>query len=223
MKSILLHLLHSKVFRTCFKAGAIIKYAFFPFLMVESQGVDFNALLHNQFITAKVETENAVWIATNNGLWEITKDHQHVLHLTETNSVLPSNHVTGITSTSNGDVYATTDNGIFRYDGYAFLVINSENTALPEVKLTSIACDKNDNLWIGTQGKGLVLMQDYHIKLFNHSNSPLSTDEVDTITPDTDGSLHVTLMNQEEIKISERGMSPINEPSSQGNELAKKN
>ncbi len=223
MKSTLLHLLHSKVFRICFKAGAIIKYAFFPFLMVESQGVDFNAMLHNQFITAKVETEDAIWIATNNGLWEIAKDNQHVLHLTETNSVLPSNHVTGITTTSNGNVYATTDKGIFRYDGYAFLVINTENADLPKAKLTSIACDKNDNLWIGTEGKGLILMQGNHTKIFTHSNSPLSSDAVHAITTDNDGNLRVTLLNLEEIKISDRGMSRISDLLSLCNELAKKN
>ena len=115
-----------------FKPVAVVKYLFFPFIMAQSQGtVDLSKIVKNETIIAQAETQNTIWIGTNNGLYQINKANGKFAHLTTTNSILPSNNITGICVTKNDNVYAATDNGIFRFDGFSYLLISTENANLP--------------------------------------------------------------------------------------------
>jgi len=210
MKTVILNILQSPAFKTTFKMTAIIKYLFFPFLVAQSQvAPDYSTITNGQTVNAVTQTESATWLATNNGIWKINKANGKALHITEANSVLPSNHVTGITSTYNGNVYATTDKGIFRFDGYAFLVLDAENSNLPDVKFTSIVCDRDDNLWVATEGKGLILMNGYKTKSFNVRNSALSTDNIASISIDSNGTIYALLSNHDVLEISDKGIKLI--------------
>lgn len=207
MKTIILNILQSGAFKTTFKMTAIIKYLFFPFLVANSQGVtNYTDITGATTVNAVAQTENATWLATDNGIWKINKANGKALHITEANSVLPSNHVTGIATTANGNVYATTDKGIFRYDGYAYLVLDSENSNLPDTKFTSIVCDTDNNLWVGTEGKGLILMNGYKTKSFNINNSALSTDNIASVSIDTNGTIYALLDNHDVLEISDNGI-----------------
>jgi ligand-binding sensor domain-containing protein len=195
------------------KLTAIIKYLFFPFLFAQSAGTtDWSSIISNEAVTAKLETQNTAWVGTHKGLWVINTKTMKATHLTAQNSVLPSNEVTSIITTKNGNVYVATPNGIFRYDCYAYLVINSENSNLPESGITSIATDKSDNLWIGTTNKGLVLMNNYKCKFFNTQNSVLTTNNITMVTGDNGGNIYVQLSNGSVIGITASGMSVIMGP-----------
>ena len=163
------------IIRTFFKPIAILKYLFFPFMVAQSQDVTLDKITAGTTVVAQTQTANDLWLATENGLYKYNKGSQRALHITGSNSVLAGNRVKGICSTSNGNVFAVAGNEVFRYDGYAFLTINSENSKLPEVGLTAIASDNSDNLWIGTEGKGLLLMWNYKVSTFNTSNSVLTS------------------------------------------------
>lgn len=224
MKTIILNILQSSAFKTTFKMTAIIKYLFFPFLVANSQGVStYTDITGGTTINAVAQTETATWLATDNGIWKINKTNGKALHITEANSVLPSNHVTGIAATSNGNVYATTDKGIFRYDGYAYLVLDSENSNLPDTKFTSVVCDSDNNLWVGTEGKGLILMNGYKSKSFNVNNSALSTDNIASISIDSNGNIYALLSNRDVLEISENSIKLLNASSIEVNILANRN
>jgi ligand-binding sensor domain-containing protein len=209
------------IIRTFFKPVAILKYLFFPFMVAQSQDVTIDKITEGTPVIAQAQTPNDLWLATENGLYKYNKGNQKILHITGSNSVLAGNHVKGICTTSNGNVFAVAGNEIFRYDGYAFLTINSENSNLPEVQLTAIATDNNDNVWIGTEGKGLLLMWNYKVRTFNTSNSVLTSNTVLSVE-EKGGNIYVTLANNDVIEISGAGMKLIRAASTQQQELAKK-
>jgi len=185
---------------------AIVKYLFFPFLMTQASDATFSNIIGNDHVVVvKAVEENVYWVGTNNGLWIINGNTEKAQHLTAANSILPSNHVTGICVTSDRNVYVSTDNGIFRFDGYSYMLISTENANLPSDHITAIMNDSNDNLWVGTD-KGLVLMNSYMCRTFNKGNSVLTNNAVKSITVDIDDNFTVTLANNDTVLIDNGGM-----------------
>ncbi len=89
--------------------------------IIIDDGEDIGYLLGNEVINdIKIDGANRKWVATNNGAWLIKADGSEVLlHLTESNSPIPSNTVNcvGIEGVS-GEVFFGTNGGIvsFRSD-----------------------------------------------------------------------------------------------------------
>lgn len=194
-----------------FKPVAVVKYLFFPFMMAQSQGaVDFSTIVKNGTIVAQAETQNSIWIGTNNGLYQINKANGKYAHLTTGNSILPSNNVTGICATKNDNVYAATDNGIFRFDGFSYLVISTENANLPTNNFTSVACDEYDRIWLGTKNNGLVMMKNYNCQIFDKSNSVLTSNGVKTVYLDENGIVISKLANDNYVAMGNTTMLLIN-------------
>ena len=80
-------------------------------------------------------------------------------------NVSAPNAVCRFSFSEDGNVFIGTSNGILRYDNYAYILINSENSALSDNHITSLVIDKNNSLWIGTYFGGLVSFQNnkYHV------------------------------------------------------------
>lgn len=183
-----------------FKATAIIKYLFFPFLSANAAGVNITQVIGTeQTITAQVETATTLWVGTNQGLWKITKANNRVEHLTAENSQLPGNHVTGLCISENDRVYAATDKGILRYDGYAYQTITTDNSNLSTNNITCIAADSYGNIWIGT-AQGLTIMYGFKMHTFTTKDSILSNNSVANITQ-SNGKLHVELADKNTVEI----------------------
>ena len=73
------------------------------------------------------------------------------------NNGLPNNAVMDIQKTSEGFMWLATFNGLVRFDGRDFEVYNRTNT--PEFttnSISSLMVDASDNLWVGTNGGGLL-------------------------------------------------------------------
>ncbi len=197
--------------KKAFKPVAVLKYLFFPFMVAQSQStVDFSKIIRNETIVAQVETQNSVWIGTDNGLYEISKKNGKFVHLTTNNSVLPSNHIKGICVTRDENVYAATDNGIFRFDGSAYLLISTENANLPTDNFTSIATDENDRIFIGTKNHGIVLMKNYRCQTFNKNNSVLTSNSVKKVYRDENGIIISELANGNFVAMGSSNMLLIN-------------
>lgn len=199
------------ILKKAFKPVAVIKYLFFPFMMAQSQGaVDFSKIVKNETIVSQVETQTSVWVGTNNGLYQINKSNGKFVHLTTANSVLPSNHIKGICVTRDENVYAATDNGIFRFDGSAYLVISTENANLPTDNFTSITCDETDRIFIGTKNAGIVMMKNYKCQNFNKDNSVLTSNGVKNIYRDENGIIISELTNGNFVAMGSSNMLLIN-------------
>jgi ligand-binding sensor domain-containing protein len=178
------------------KPVAVVKYLFFPFIMAQSQDVvDFNKITQGQKIVAQVETETTLWAGTTNGIYRINKATGKAIHLTTSNSPLLSNTITAMCTTPNGNVYATTPNGIFRFDGSAYLLISTENAKLPTNNFTGIASDERGRLFIGTQNNGIVMLDGYRCQLYDRNNSDLTCNGVTKIYMDENGLIIAQLNN----------------------------
>ncbi len=68
---------------------------------------------------------------------------------------------------ANGVCYSCNGRGIDAWDRSAKVHISTENSFIPTDKVTSIALDMNDNLWIETLNGGIVVVLE---KISNHLN-----------------------------------------------------
>ena len=80
---------------------------------------------------------------------------------------LPQNSVRSIAQTSDGYLWLATEQGIARFDGQRFTVIDVKNTpSLLVNEITSLLVDARDTLWIGTHGGGLSRYARNHLSTF---------------------------------------------------------
>ncbi|MDB6133946.1 MAG: Two component regulator, sensor protein [Verrucomicrobiales bacterium] len=78
----------------------------------------------------------------------------------QTEQGLPQNTVTAVTRTRDGYCWIGTLHGLARFDGLRFVVFNSSNTpAFKSDRISALAQDTTGNLWIGTQGGGVVRLR----------------------------------------------------------------
>lgn len=188
--------------KALFKPVAIIKYLFFPFMIANAQGsTDLKSIIGNERVVAQLQTQTSTWVATNNGLYQISRISGKFVHLTTSNSAMPSNHITGMCATSNEHVYVVTDNGIVRFDGVGFVVLNTENTNLPANSFTSVTCDERGRVFVGTTNHGLVMIDGMVCKTFNTTNSAFTSNTVTNVYCDENGIIIAEQGNGNQIAI----------------------
>jgi len=78
----------------------------------------------------------------------------------------------------------TAYNGIFKFDGTAWVNYNNTNSGLPNDLVLEISSDENDNKWIGTLQSGLVVFDGTDWTIYNTSNSDLPNNCVSSIVID---------------------------------------
>jgi signal transduction histidine kinase/DNA-binding response OmpR family regulator/ligand-binding sensor domain-containing protein len=69
---------------------------------------------------------------------------------------LTTSGVNSVFRDSRGFLWICSNSGLFRYDGYSFENVNNFGNVNFKYGTLSIAEDKNQNFWIGTDGKGVV-------------------------------------------------------------------
>src|SRR6476469_6001353 len=73
---------------------------------------------------------------------------------------LPQNSVWAIAQSKDGYLWVGTQQGLARFDGIHFSSVDSP--AAPELKhgyITALCCAKDDTMWIGCSGSGLVRLR----------------------------------------------------------------
>lgn len=174
--------------KALFKPVAIIKYLFFPFMVANAQGSsDLKSIIGNEQVVAQLQTQTSNWVATNNGIYQISRMNGKFVHLTTQNSALPSSHINAMCADSNENVYVATDNGIVHFDGIGFVVLNTENTNLPVNSFTSITCDERGRVFAGTTNHGMVMIDGMVCKTFNTTNSAFTSNTVTRVYCDENG------------------------------------
>ena len=117
-------------------------------------------------MTILCECDKYVWARSNSGLCWINKSSLKLKLLTMKNSILPSNIITCGVSFPTGQTYIGTENGILFWDNYAFILINKDNSKLPDNHIVSMTFDNTDNLCIITHHGGKVIAIGKWIKPF---------------------------------------------------------
>jgi PAS domain S-box-containing protein len=116
---------------------------------------------------------------------------QYVHQVWTTSSGLPQNSALAIAQTPDGYIWFGTEEGLVRFDGTQFTVFDTNNT--PQIQsnvILSLLADHRGNLWIGTNGGGLVC---YHQGQFFVYKKPqgLSSDSVLALYEDARGALWI--------------------------------
>ncbi len=104
---------------------------------------------------------------------------------------LPQNSLSSIAQTPDGYLWFGSKEGLIRFDGINFLCYNNKNT--PEFIVNdvwSLKTDSKGNLWIGTNGGGLICYKNDNFKLYT-VNDGLCDNSVWEIFEDTKGTLWI--------------------------------
>lgn len=99
----------------------------------------------------------------------------------QTEQGLPQNSVRCILQTGDGFLWIGTDHGLARFDGVKFQTFNSANTAaFKSDHISALAEDDAGNLWVGSQGGGVVCLGRNSAQNFSTSEG-LSSDMVNCV------------------------------------------
>ena len=111
---------------------------------------------YKQYFVVHVDKFGNKWLSTLNGGLE-KFDGNNFTTYTSSNSPLPNNQVTAITTDSSGVVWAGCQGGyLVRFDGSSWKVIGPDRSGIPSANVTCIKADAKGNKWIGTE-HGLVI------------------------------------------------------------------
>ena len=117
-----------------------------------------NGLMITQIKSILKDTQDTIWIGTSGGgLYKLTQNNfQHF----DQKSGLLGDRVYAIHTTINNEIWmSNSEKGILRIDQTGTSKITEDNGYLDDVKITSIDSDEFNNLWIGTQGKGILVFK----------------------------------------------------------------
>ena len=104
---------------------------------------------------------------------------------------LPQSYVQSILQTREGYLWLATQAGLVRFDGVNFTVFDSQNT--PQIKENNIQAlyeDQDANLWIGTDGGGLICFRENKFTCYTTADG-LADNIVEAICQDHSGSLWI--------------------------------
>ncbi len=118
-------------------------------------------------VTDHFENKEGLWFIGNGEMWLV--DYYNREYNAGLNADLYTGTLNDFAIDSKGRLYVASEK-LVRYDPYEEQIIEyNEDAGLLSKKCTTIACDKNDNIWIGTGGTGLyrLVFDDAAIATFN--------------------------------------------------------
>lgn len=116
---------------------------------------------------------------------------QYVRDVWGTEAGLPHSSVDAIAQTNDGYLWIGTEEGLARFDGVRFTVFDKENTpALQSNHISALLVDSQNTLWIGTQGGGLVQLQNGEFFTYTTRNG-LPNDSVLSLYQDENRALWI--------------------------------
>jgi ligand-binding sensor domain-containing protein len=127
--------------------------------------------------SALCENEIFLWAKSNIGLLRHNKVNGKTWSITQANSILPSNNVTCVVMCGDGQTYIATIKGMALWDNYGMILLDTENTNLPENCIISLWLDAHENLYITTKNLGTYKGTGFPIKAYKLKKV---TDRVDS-------------------------------------------
>jgi|GEM_PF-3471046 len=94
--------------------------------------------------------------------------------------------------TREGQRYVGSNKGISVWDGYSNLSFTTDNSGIPENNVTALALDGKNNLWIGTNSKGIVKGIGNPFKPYKTKIIPTHDLEIYSIVSEESGDIWVT-------------------------------
>ncbi|PHR85463.1 MAG: GGDEF domain-containing protein [Colwellia sp.] len=132
-----------------------------------------------------LDTENTLWVATNNGLYSV-KNKTLVSHFNE-HFGLPDTPIYSLLLTSENQLIVGTEQGAFiLHNGY-FTPLHPD---LSQEAVTSLLEDKNSDIWLGTQKHGIFRLSDLGIEKLDDSKG-LPNNRISSLYQDKEDSIWV--------------------------------
>ena len=104
---------------------------------------------------------------------------------------LPQNTILAIAQTADGYLWLANEEGLIRFDGVKFTVFDKENTPqLQANDIRALLVDRQDALWIGTDGGGLTRYKDGVFTTFR-THDGLANDAILSLHEDARGALWI--------------------------------
>lgn len=139
-----------------------------------------NSISSNQVTSIVEDKYGAIWIGTiNGGLNKVTRDENFNLNFTNYrfsdifSQTIPDNNIVEVFKDKQGVLWVTTREGFlcrFDYDAEDFFTFKLAN---PDEKAINISClydDSSNNLWLGTNGRGLLKFDKKNNKFIDFKN-----------------------------------------------------
>lgn len=125
-----------------------------------------------------IDSTNAKWFATNNGLARLKGNTWTVWDTT--NSLIPNNFIQSIVKDKENNIWiATRNKGIVKYDGINWTLYYNTNFGYPLLAINRLRVDNNNTLWACSQTLGLLkhIVNDEWVRYYT-ANSGLPDNSV---------------------------------------------
>ncbi len=123
-----------------------------------------SGLIVNQIKSILKDKQDNIWIASSGGgLYKLTQNNfKHF----DKNSGLKGNRIYAIHKTANNEIWiSNSEKGVLKIDPLGIYPIQEDQGYLNNVKVKTIASDRYDNVWVGTEGKGILIFKKKYIQL----------------------------------------------------------
>ncbi|MBL4652521.1 MAG: SpoIIE family protein phosphatase [Flavobacteriales bacterium] len=146
-------------------------------------------LLHNFAKSVIEDDEGNIWIGTLGGFNVLTTEGKIIeRRIAYNDSILTVNSAA---KDVDGTLWFGTESGLIRYKNDEFKKYNLEN-GINSVKILTVLVDDENNLWLGSNGKGVSKLN-YHGDIFSSYsvNHGIANDIVTSIFEDSEGSMWI--------------------------------
>ena len=97
---------------------------------------------------------------------------QYIIDQWTTKEGLPTNTLNYVYQSSDGFIWASTYNGLIRFDGIDFKIFDKKNVSnLTNSSISALIQTKDDSLWIGTHGSGLIVQKDHNFNVYTSATT----------------------------------------------------
>lgn len=130
---------------------------------------------------------------------------QYALRHWDNDNGLPSLTITAIEQTPDGYLWLSTFSGLVRFDGVTFTTFNPKNTKEITVNALAALCvDDDGNLWVGSEGGGLLRYRKGKFRVFTTADG-LVSNTVSSLSKDKNGTLWVgTTKGLQQVPLSQQ-------------------
>ena len=154
---------------------------------------NFDSNSGNNFImSAFVDSKQNLWVGSD-GAGIFTNQTGEFLNISEKDGLV-GNYVYGIIETKNGDFWFATYEGLSKYDGKNFTNYTTLNSVLGTDYLIVIFEDNENNIWIGTNGVGMLKFANDEFTIYDENTGFDATSVWDFYTT-KDNKLYIATEN----------------------------
>lgn len=117
---------------------------------------------------------------------------QYIIDQWTTRNGLPTNTLNNVYQTRDGFIWASTYNGLIRFDGVEFKLFDKKNLPyLTNSSISSLYQTADDSLWVGTHGSGLFVQKNHNFNFYTSATTKgnFPNYSIESIIKVKDGSL----------------------------------